>query len=89
MTFPLEKMDELGLDRPTYFWVVNLSYRGDAGATTAEGDLESPYSTIRERWRPMAAVARGAGLAEDKDGSWRLTAKGRDVARRQLDVTRE
>ena len=89
MTYQLRRIEELGLDRPTYFWVLNLSYRGEAGATTAEGDLESPYSTIRERWRPMAAAARGAGLVEEKDGRWHLTAKGRDLARRQHDAARE
>src|SRR5437870_5797753 len=29
MTFPLQKTEELGLDRPTFIWAINLSYRGD------------------------------------------------------------
>lgn len=89
MTFPLRQMEALGLDRPTYFWVVNVSYRGPRGAAAETGDLESPYATIRERWMPMAAVARGAGLAEERDGRWHLTAKGKDLARRQHEAARE
>jgi hypothetical protein len=80
ITYPLEKTDELGIDRPTFIWVVNLSYRGDRGGTGEPGDLMSAYSTIPDRWMPMAAAARGAGLAEERDGRWHLTAKGRDLA---------
>lgn len=80
MTFPLRQMEELGLDRPAYFWVINLSYRGDKGASRDPGDLESAYSTIPESWMPMAAAARGAGLAEERGDRWYLTAKGRQVA---------
>jgi DNA-binding MarR family transcriptional regulator len=89
MTFPLRAMDELGLDRPAYFWTINLSYRGAPGAAPEEGDLESPYSTIRQRWLPMAAAARSAGLAEERGGRWHLTAKGSDLARRQHLAARE
>src|SRR5919108_3717655 len=61
-------------------WAVNLSYRGDRGAAAEPGDLDSAYSTIRERWLPMAAAARGAGLVEEHGGRWRVTAKGRALA---------
>ena len=88
MTFPLEKMEELGLDRPAYFWTINLSYRGDRGASPEPGDLESLYGTIRERWAPMAAAAREAGLAEERDGRWFLTPKGKDLARAQHEAAR-
>jgi hypothetical protein len=80
MTFPLQKTEELGLDRPTFIWTINLSYRGDRGASAEPGDLTSVYGTIPGRWLPMAAAARGAGLAEERDGRWYLTEKGRGLA---------
>ena len=79
MTFPLQKTEELGLDRPTFIWAINLSYRGDRGASAEPGDLASVYGTIPGRWLPMAAAARGAGLAEERDGRWYLTEKGRGL----------
>ena len=80
MTFPLQKTEELGLDRPTFIWTINLSYRGDRGASADPGDLASVYGTIPGRWLPMAAAARGAGLAEERDGRWYLTERGRGLA---------
>jgi len=80
MTFPLQKTEELGLDRPTFIWTINLSYRGDRGASAEPGDLASVYGTIPGRWLPMAAAARGAGLAEERNGRWYLTEKGRGLA---------
>lgn len=80
MTFPLQKTEELGLDRATFIWAINLSYRGDRGASPEPGDLASVYGTIPGRWLPMAAAARGAGLAEDRNGRWFLTEKGRGLA---------
>jgi hypothetical protein len=80
MTFPLQKTEELGLDRPTFIWAINLSYRGDRGASPEPGDLASAYGTIPGRWLPMAAAARGAGLAEERNGRWYLTEKGRGLA---------
>ncbi len=80
MTFPLQKTEELGLDRPTFIWTINLSYRGDRGAGPEPGDLTSAYGTIPGRWLPMAAAARGAGLAEERDGRWYLTENGRGLA---------
>ena len=80
MTFPLQKTDELGIDRPTFIWTINLSYRGNRGASAEPGDLTSAYGTIPGRWLPMAAAARGAGLAEERDGRWYLTEKGRGLA---------
>ena len=80
MTFPLQKTEELGLDRPTFIWAINLSYRGDRGASAEPGDLASVYGTIPGRWLPMAAAARGAGLAEERDGRWYPTERGRGLA---------
>jgi hypothetical protein len=80
MTFPLQKTEELGLDRPTFIWAINLSYRGNRGASAEPGDLASVYGTVPGRWLPMAAAARGAGLAEERDGRWYLTERGRGLA---------
>ena len=80
MTFALQKTEELGLDRATFIWTINLSYRGDGGASAEPGDLASVYGTIPGRWLPMAAAARGAGLAAERDGRWYLTEKGRGLA---------
>src|SRR5438045_6952065 len=77
MRFPLQKTEELGIDRPTFIWALNLSYRGDRGATAEPGDLTSVYGTVPGRWLPMAAAARGAGLAEERDGRWYLPQKRR------------
>lgn len=80
MTFPLQKTEELGLDRPAFVWAINLSYRGDRGASAEPGDLTSAYGTIPGRWLPMAAAVRGAGLAEERSGRWYLTENGRGLA---------
>ena len=89
LTLPLKKTEELGIDRPSYIWAVNLSYRGDAGATPEPGDLASVYATIPNRWLPMAAAARGAGLAEERGGRWFLTAKGKDLAKELHQAARD
>jgi hypothetical protein len=89
MTLPLKKTEELGLDRPSFIWALNLSYRGEAGATAEPGDLTSVYATIPGRWLPMAAAARGAGLAEERDGHWFLTQKGKALAKEMHDAARE
>src|SRR5213080_1320953 len=59
MRFPLQKTEELGLDRPTFIWAINLSYRGDRGASAEPGDLTSVYGTIPGRWRPMVPDREG------------------------------
>ena len=84
LTYALTKAEELGIDRPALVWVVNLSYRGERGGAAEPGDLDSAYATIRERWLPMAAVARGAGLVEERGGRWRVTAKGKAVAKNRF-----
>jgi hypothetical protein len=88
MTFPLRKSEELGIDRASFVWTINLSYRGDRGASGEPGDLMSAYSTIPDRWLPMAAAARGAGLAEERDGRWYLTSKGKALAREMHEAAR-
>ena len=88
LTYALTKAEELGIDRPALVWVVNLSYRGERGGAAEPGDLDSAYATIRERWLAMAAVARGAGLVEERGGRWRVTAKGKAVAKDLHDAAR-
>jgi hypothetical protein len=88
LAYPLSKAEELGIDRPALIWMVNLSYRGPRGGAAEPGDLDSAYSTIRERWLPMAAAARGAGLVEERGGRWHVTAKGSAVARGLHDAAR-
>ena len=88
LAFPLKKTEELGLDRAAFIWTINLSYRGERGAAGEPGDLMSAYSTIPDRWLPMAAAARGAGLAEERDGRWHLTVKGRELARAMHEAAR-
>src|SRR5947199_8567504 len=80
MRFPLQKTEELGIDRPTFIWALNLSYRGDRGATAEPGDLTSVYGTVPGRWLPMAAAARRARRAEERAGRWYLAEKGRGLA---------
>jgi hypothetical protein len=86
MTFHLRAMEALGLDRPAYFFVINRSYDPPDGVSAER--LDSPYASIPGRWRGMAAAARGAGLVEEAGAGWRLTAKGRDVARQAHDAAR-
>ena len=88
LTFALEKTEELGIDRATFIFVINLSYRGDRGASGEPGDLMSAYATIPDRWLPMAAAARGAGLVEERGARWYLTNKGRQLAGAMHDAAR-
>src|SRR5207244_6466809 len=68
MTFPLQKTEELGLDRPTFIWAINLSYRGDRGASAEPGDLTSVYGTIPGRWLPMAARSEERRVGKEGRG---------------------
>ncbi|TMF27463.1 MAG: hypothetical protein E6I28_03410 [Chloroflexi bacterium] len=88
LTFALRRAEELGLDRPSFTWAINLGYRGERGGGPEPGDLMSAYGTIPGRWLPMAAAARGAGLAEERGGRWYLTGKGRELAREMRDAAR-
>jgi hypothetical protein len=88
MTFPLKKIEELGLDRPSFMWAINLSYRGPKGGAAEPGDLMSAYATIRDRFLPQAAAVRGAGLAEERGGRWLLTEKGRGLAQAMHEAAR-
>jgi len=87
-TYPLRVMEELGIDRPTYAFVVSgVALQSDDGARMQ--DLFNPYPTTFDQWDAAAASARGAGLAEDVGGRWRITPKGRELfakVRREADA---
>jgi DNA-binding MarR family transcriptional regulator len=81
-------MDELTIDRPTYAFVVNgVALHSDDGARMQ--DLFNPYPTAFDQWNAAAASARGAGLAEEVGGRWRITPQGRELfarVRREADA---
>jgi hypothetical protein len=80
LEFPARAMEELGLDRPALFFPISLSYRADARGASAE-ELRGPYASV-DRWRTAAERAAAAGLVEEVEGRWRLTAKGRALNER-------
>ena len=83
-------MEELGIDRPTFGFVVSgVGFQGPDGSPFV--DMFNPYSTAFDQWNAPAAAARGAGLAEHDEatGRWRITQKGRDLftrVRREADA---
>jgi hypothetical protein len=81
-------MEELGIDRPTYAFVVSgVALQSDDGARME--DLFNPYPTSFDQWDAAAASARGAGLADEVGGRWRITPKGRQLftrVRREADA---
>lgn len=80
-TFPLRVVEELGLDRPAFAFVVGgVALQSDDGAHLS--DIFNPYPTRFDQWLAPAAMARAAGLAEEVGGRWRATAKGRELAAR-------
>ena len=76
-TFALRAIEELGIDRPAFSFVVDLGVTDPDGTNPAR--LYSPYATIHDGTRAAATTAVGAGLAEETAKGWRLTAKGRDL----------
>ena len=81
-------MEEQGIDRPTFAFVVSgVALQNDEGARME--DLFNPYPTSFDQWDAAAASARGAGLADDVGGRWRITPKGRELfakVRREADA---
>lgn len=86
--FPLRAMERLGVDRPAYFFAMDLANLDPKGARPL--DIGSAaYRTSDEPWRSAAATAQSAGLVGSADGRWSLTAKGRtalDELRTALDA---
>lgn len=80
-TYPLRVMEELGLDRPAFAFVVGgVALQPEEGAHLS--DIFNPYATRFDQWLAPAAAARAAGLVDEAGGRWRATAKGRELAAR-------
>lgn len=80
-TYPLRVLEELGIDRPAFTFVVaGVALQPDEGAHLE--DVFNPYATMLDQWQGAAAMARGAGLVEEVGGRWRATPKGRALAAR-------
>lgn len=81
-------MEELGIDRPAFNFVVGgVALQPDEGARLV--DIFNPYSTIFDQWHGAAAAARGAGLVDEVGGKWHATVKGRELfarVRREADA---
>jgi hypothetical protein len=78
-TFPLRLAEELGIDRPALLFVSGGVAPQGGGKFT---EMWNPYATQWDQQQAAAAAARDAGLVEEKDGRWDLTAAGRDVIKR-------
>ena len=86
--FPLRAMDRLGLDRPAYFFVVDLGIQDPRGACPQDIG-NSSYRTTDDPLRMTAAAGESAGLLTWGDGRWALTDKGKAVVgdfRRAIDT---
>ncbi|MEK7863012.1 MAG: hypothetical protein AAB295_07085, partial [Chloroflexota bacterium] len=80
-TYPLRVLEELGIDRPAFaFLVGGVALQPDEGSHLE--DAFNPYATVLDQWHGAAAVARGAGLVDEVGGRWRATPKGRALAAR-------
>jgi hypothetical protein len=80
-TYPLRVIEELGIDRPAFSFVVGgVALQPDEGAHLS--DIFNPYQTKFDQWTGPAAAARGAGLVAEVGGRWHITPKGRELATR-------
>jgi hypothetical protein len=86
--FPLRAMERLGLDRPAYFFVVDLGIQDPRGARPKDIG-NSAYRTSDDPLRITAAAAESVGLLTWGDDRWTLTDKGKTVVfefRRAVDA---
>jgi helix-turn-helix protein len=86
--FPLRAMEKLGLDRPAYFFAMDLGIQDPRGARP-EDIGNSTYRTTDEALRISAAAGESAGLLVWMDGRWSLTDKGTSAVgelRRAIDA---
>lgn len=86
--FPLRAMERLGLDRPSYFFALDLGIQDPRG-TRPQDIGNATYRTSDEPLRATAAAAESAGLISWAAGRWSLTDKGRtalDEFRRAIDA---
>jgi hypothetical protein len=81
-------MEELGIDRPAFNFVVGgVALQPEEGARLV--DVFNPYATVFDQWHAPAAAARGAGLVDEVGGKWHATGKGRELfarVRREADA---
>jgi len=73
--FPLRAMEKLGLDRPSYFFAMDMGTQDPRGARPQDIG-NSAYRTTDDALRTTAAAGESAGLLSWADGRWSLTAKG-------------
>jgi hypothetical protein len=78
-TLPLRLVEELGIDRPALFFVVG-GVAPQGGGRYSE--MWNPYATQWDQHQAASSAARDAGLVDEKDGRWGLTAKGRELMQR-------
>ena len=86
--FPLRAMERFGLDRPSYFFALDLGIQDPHGAQPQDIG-NATYRTTDEPLRATAAAAESAGLIAWANGRWSLTDKGRvalDEFRRAIDA---
>jgi hypothetical protein len=73
--FPLRAMEKLGLDRPSYFFAMDIATQDPRGARPQDIG-NSAYRTTDDALRTTAAAGESTGLLNWADGRWSLTAKG-------------
>lgn len=74
--FPLRAMEKLGLDRPAYFFSMDLGIQDPRGALPQDIG-NSAYRTTDAQLRTVAAAGESVGLLVVRDGRWSLTDKGK------------
>ena len=78
-TLPLRLVEELGIDRPALFFVVGGVAPQGGGRY---GEMWNPYATQWDQHQAASSAARDAGLVDEKNGRWDLTAKGQELMKR-------
>jgi hypothetical protein len=78
-TLPLRLTEELEIDRPALLFVTGGVAPQGGGRFT---EMWNPYATQWDQQQAASAAARDAGLVDEKDGRWDLTAAGRDLMKR-------
>jgi hypothetical protein len=76
--FPLRAMEKLGLDRPAYFFAMDLGIQDPRGALPRDVG-NSAYRTTDAQLRTVSAAGESVGLLVWRDGRWSLTEKGKQA----------
>ena len=74
--FPLRAMERLGLDRPAYYFAMDLGTQDPRGALPQDVG-NSAYRTTDAQLATVAAAGESVGLLTWRNGRWSLTEKGR------------